>query len=86
MAVQKTNDGEMNWIIETKGRVWEDTKAKDHAISLWCKKVTEQTGKSWRYLRVNQTDFVSGDRSTLEELTAWVGAKRSTGFDTGQDT
>ncbi len=77
VAVQKTNDGEMNWIIETKGRVWEDTKAKDHAISLWYKKVTEQTGKLWYYLRVNQTDFESKNWSTLEELAAWILAKRS---------
>lgn len=68
VAVQKTNDGEMNWIIETKGRVWEDTKAKDQAIRLWCEKVTERTGTPWRYLRVNQIDFETSDWDTLDEL------------------
>jgi type III restriction enzyme len=32
VVVQQTPAGEMNWIIETKGRVWEDTKVKDAAI------------------------------------------------------
>jgi len=68
VAVQETDNGEVNWIIETKGRVWEDTKAKDRAISLWCKKVTEQTDKEWRYLRVNQSDFNSSSWSSLGEL------------------
>ena len=68
IAVQETDNGEVNWIIETKGRVWEDTKAKDRAISLWCKKVTEQTDNEWRYLRVNQTDFISRFWNSLGEL------------------
>ncbi len=29
VAVQQTKNGKNNWIIETKGRVWEGTKAKD---------------------------------------------------------
>jgi type III restriction enzyme len=68
VAVQETDNGEINWIIETKGRVWEDTKAKDRAIDLWCKRVTEQTEKLWRYLRVNQTEFGTGAWSSLTEM------------------
>jgi len=68
VAVQKKDNGEVNWIIETKGRVWEDTKAKDHAIGLWCQKVTEQTGKPWRYIRVDQSEFGTRTWSTLEEI------------------
>lgn len=68
VAVQETDNGEVNWIIETKGRVWEGTNDKDRAISLWCKKVTEQTDKEWRYLRVNQTDFGSRLWNSLCEL------------------
>lgn len=60
VAVQKTEEGEVNWIIETKGRVWEDTLVKDAAITDWCKKVSKQTGKAWRYLRVNQPQFGDG--------------------------
>ena len=68
VAVQQTNKTEVNWIIETKGRVWEGTKAKDQAISLWCKRVAEQTGKPWRYLRVNQSEFQPGAWSSLGQL------------------
>jgi type III restriction enzyme len=59
VVVQRTADGEVNWIIETKGRVWEGTKDKDNAIRDWCRRVSEATGKTWRYARINQVDFDS---------------------------
>jgi hypothetical protein len=31
--------GEVNWIIETKGRKWEGTEEKDLAISQWCERI-----------------------------------------------
>ena len=46
VVVQKTNDGEVNWIIETKGRVWEGTEAKDDAMKTWCERVEKATGDS----------------------------------------
>ena len=72
VAVQKSSSGEVNWIIETKGRVWEDTKAKDQAIRFWCKNVSEQTGKPWRYLRVNQIDFEKGSWTTFGNMAAEI--------------
>jgi len=57
MVVQKTSSGEINWIIETKGRVWEETDAKDKAVKGWCKRVSEATGADWRYARVDQLRF-----------------------------
>ncbi len=60
VVVQKTKVGEVNWIIETKGRVWEGTLAKDASIDDWCRKVSEQTRTKWCYKRVNQTDFEEG--------------------------
>ncbi len=54
VVVQKTEAGELSWIIETKGRVWEGTAAKDEAIASWCERVSEATGTPWRYVRVNQ--------------------------------
>ncbi len=60
VAVQETDDGEVNWIIETKGRVWEGTTAKDEAMATWCERVSAATGTTWRYARVNQLEF---DRS-----------------------
>jgi type III restriction enzyme len=68
VAVQQTADGEVNWIVETKGRVWEDTLAKDAAIADWCEKVSEQTGVPWRYMRVNQADFGYGQFGSFHEL------------------
>lgn len=59
-VVQSTAEGEVNWVIETKGRVWDGTENKDAAIRYWCEQVSSQTGASWRYLRVNQTDFGGG--------------------------
>ncbi len=68
VAIQKTDEGEVNWIIETKGRAWEDTLAKDAAISDWCNKVSNQTGTRWCYLRVNQADFGDGNFLSFQDL------------------
>jgi hypothetical protein len=57
VVVQWANGNEINWIVETKGRVWEDTEAKDTAIRHWCEEVSTATGIPWRYVRVNQATF-----------------------------
>ena len=68
VAVQKDSEGEeVNWIIETKGRIWEGTEQKDAAMQEWCRRVTEATGVPWHYIRVNQTDFRS-DFANLRQL------------------
>jgi type III restriction enzyme len=59
VLVQATPEGEVNWIVETKGRVWEGTTAKDEAIEHWCARVSVATGMAWRYVRVDQTRFDS---------------------------
>jgi type III restriction enzyme len=68
VVVQKSAKGEVNWIIETKGRVWEGTAAKDDAIRDWCRRVSKATGREWRYVRVNQVRFDAGRAFTLEDL------------------
>lgn len=68
VAVQHTDGGEVGWIVETKGRVWEGTEQKDAAISEWCRKVSEQTGQTWQFLRVNQTVFGRGAFRSFQEL------------------
>ena len=57
VVVQKADGGEVNWIVETKGRVWEGTAEKDAAAREWCKRVSEATGKPWKYTRINQSEF-----------------------------
>jgi type III restriction enzyme len=57
VVVQKTAAGTVNWIIETKGRVWEGTEDKDQAMSEWCKRITEYTGDAWEFKRIDQTFF-----------------------------
>jgi type III restriction enzyme len=68
VVVQKADGGEVNWIIETKGRVWEDTAAKDAAMTEWCKRVSSETGKRWDYVRVNQPVFSRSQWTNLAEL------------------
>jgi type III restriction enzyme len=68
VVVQKTKAGEVNWIIETKGRVWEGTAAKDEALESWCERVSAVTGVSWRYARINQADFEGRKPNRLGEL------------------
>jgi len=68
VVVQQTKAGQVNWIIETKGRVWEGTAAKDEAIGNWCARVTEAIGATWRFLRVNQPDFDARRPNGLADL------------------
>ncbi len=68
VAVQSTKAGEVNWIIETKGRVWEGTAAKDEALEDWCERVSAATGATWRYQRIDQSDFDGRGASSLGHL------------------
>jgi type III restriction enzyme len=72
-VVQKAGKVEVNWIIETKGRVWEGTEAKDESIQDWCQRVSKQTGQDWRFARVNQGDFDSRRPTTLAKVTQTAG-------------
>ena len=68
VAVQETPEGEVNWIIETKGREYEDVAQKDASIQDWCEKISEQTSQAWRYLKVPQREFDSSEAKSFEEL------------------
>jgi type III restriction enzyme len=84
VLVQKTAAGETNWIVETKGRVWEDTKSKDQAIDLWCRQISEKTGEQWRYLRVNQVDFMGPIRKSLADLLSYISDKQKVAKNDGR--
>ncbi|MBI4240255.1 MAG: DEAD/DEAH box helicase family protein, partial [Candidatus Rokubacteria bacterium] len=68
VVVQKTEVGEVNWILETKGRVWEGTAAKDEAMRDWCERITTATGLTWSYRRVDQPQFEAAKAGSLSEL------------------
>ena len=68
VVMQATRTGEVNWIIETKGRAWEGTTAKDEAIKHWCESVSAATGITWRYKRINQVDFDGRRLQNLSQL------------------
>ena len=68
VVVQKTDLGEVNWVIETKGRVWEGTTAKDAAMLEWCRRLAMEHGVKWQYARVNQVNYNSAKARTLAEL------------------
>ena len=67
VVVQETEEGEVNWIIETKGRVWEGTEEKDAAMRDWCSRVSTATDTPWQFMRVNQSEFQS-NAATLRQL------------------
>lgn len=66
IAVQDEEGVEVHWIIETKGRVWEETEAKDIAITKWCQDVTNNLKQPWRYVRVNQIEFTDARRANIK--------------------
>lgn len=59
VAVQKVGKGKIYWILETKGREFPELDNKNKAVERWCKQVTKQTGKDWKYLMVKQSKFSS---------------------------
>ncbi len=63
VVVQKVGGGEVSWIVETKGREWPGTERKDDAARDWCKRVSEATGKAWKYTRINQSEFSDEHRT-----------------------
>jgi type III restriction enzyme len=68
VVVHQTADSEIHWIVETKGRVWEDTASKDAAIRYWCEQVTALTSIVWRYVRVNQDEFEQQSPTAFAQL------------------
>ena len=68
VAVQQTQEGEVHWIIETKGRVWADTATKDKAMAHWCAEFSKATDTAWRYHRVNQREFERREGTLLADL------------------
>ncbi len=69
VVVQEIDGGEVNWIIETKGRAWEDTAAKDDAMRIWCERISVGIGAVWRFKRIDQSDFDRARPSRLADLT-----------------
>jgi type III restriction enzyme len=67
-AVQKTSNGQVNWIIETKGRRFEDTDQKEAAVRAWCKEVSRVTGEKWEYTTVPQEAFEKFEYYDFAEL------------------
>ena len=68
VVVQRFEGVETNWIVETKGRVWEGTAEKDAAAREWCLRVSRATGKTWKFARVNQSEFAG----PYESLRAFI--------------
>jgi len=81
VAVQGTPQGEVHWIVETKGREYEEVAHKDASIRDWCEKISAQTGQPWRYLKVPQVQFDTSGVETLGELVEELGGKRPGLFD-----
>ena len=70
--------GDVPWIVETRGRVFAGTTDKDRAMEDWCERASDATAEDWRFLRVNQADFdpVAGDLHNFAELVATCGLAR----------
>lgn len=83
VAVQKTDGSSVNWIIETKGREFEDTDRKDEAITKFCKTVSDQSHQLWRYQKIMQTDFDNyirrkvGESVSFNELLEFISNKNT---------
>ena len=68
VAVQTTVAGDINWIVETKGRMYEDVQHKDLGTRQWCRTIVDESGQDWRYMRVDQLIFDKGTFDNLDHL------------------
>lgn len=76
VAVQKGKNGKkINWIIETKGQVYEAVAYKEASILDWCKKVSAQTVESWGYIIVHQKVFGDGKFKNFSDLVDLISGK-----------
>ncbi|MCX7731645.1 MAG: DEAD/DEAH box helicase family protein [candidate division WOR-3 bacterium] len=57
VAVQTGNGKEVHWIIETRGREYEDAEQKDKAIKTWCERISTLTGCDWKFIKIYQSEF-----------------------------
>jgi len=80
VVVQEMPEGEVYWIVETKGREWEDTVSKDATMEEWCRRISELQGKTWRYMRVNEKLF--GDGKHFKDFASLVSAVEKSGQST----
>ncbi len=79
VAVQKEKNGKrINWIIETKGQVYEAVAYKEASILDWCKKVSAQTGHAWNYIRVDQKVFGDGKFKKFSDLVDLISGQPET--------
>ncbi|OGG45155.1 MAG: hypothetical protein A3F84_11875 [Candidatus Handelsmanbacteria bacterium RIFCSPLOWO2_12_FULL_64_10] len=81
VAIQKTEKDKVGWIIETKGREFEETDEKARHMERWCKEVSIETGQVWRYLKVPQGVFDAFARGTtvkgFDALLSWEMRQRT---------
>ena len=59
VMMQKTGQDEVNWVIETKGRLWEGAEAKDATMGDWRARASQQTDEELQNIQKsldNQTD------------------------------
>jgi type III restriction enzyme len=66
VAVLENGD---HYLIETKGREDPDVPHKDHAATIWCEYATNLTGKTWKYLKIPQKDFIKLEPNEFSDLT-----------------
>lgn len=76
VAVEKVAKGRTNWIIETKGREYEDTDKKDAALEKWCEDVSKALNQDWKAIKVSQTLFEKREYRTFEDLVRAVKSSR----------
>jgi type III restriction enzyme len=63
-------EGEMHYLVETKGLEDVNVAHKDNAARLWCDNASRLTGIEWGYLKVPQTEYVSLQPAEFADLLA----------------
>lgn len=80
VAIQKTKEGLIRWVLETKGREFANTDAKALHMTRWCQDVRKETGENWHYLKVRQQDFFQFVKNMsfcpFQDFLNWLGKRK----------
>lgn len=75
VVVQRDHSGDVNWIVETKGRVREGTGGEGRRNERVAPPMSAADGRTWRYLRVDRSHF-HPDFATFRQLVVSVVSQR----------
>jgi len=79
IVVQRSPEGEVFWLAETKGEIRANTALKTEAAKIWCQKMSDTVYGTWKYVFAQQREFERAMAQEIGRLDALVSALTTSG-------